>query len=96
MRGNNRTPRSISPKGLKVRTYRTIQFLNRSLIESGLFASLTAARARRCGLDEQRSCSTIVDWGCSSAGRAPALQAGCQEFESPQLHQSLWACSSVG
>jgi hypothetical protein len=26
-------------------------------------------------------------WGCSSAGRAPALQAGSQEFESPQLHQ---------
>ena len=25
-------------------------------------------------------------WGCSSAGRAPALQAGCQEFESPNLH----------
>ena len=28
-------------------------------------------------------------WGCSSAGRAPALQAGCQEFESPQLHHFL-------
>ena len=25
-------------------------------------------------------------WGCSSAGRAPALQAGGQEFESPYLH----------
>ena len=25
-------------------------------------------------------------WGCSSAGRAPALQAGGQEFESPHLH----------
>ena len=25
--------------------------------------------------------------GCSSVGRASALQAGCQEFESPQLHQ---------
>src|SRR5687768_2678809 len=25
-------------------------------------------------------------WGCSSAGRAPALQAGCQGFEPPQLH----------
>ena len=28
-------------------------------------------------------------WGCSSAGRAPALQAGGQEFDSPRLHQSL-------
>jgi hypothetical protein len=24
--------------------------------------------------------------GCSSAGRAPRLQRGCQEFESPHLH----------
>ena len=29
-------------------------------------------------------------WGCSSAGRAPALQAGGQEFDSPHLHQRLW------
>ena len=28
-------------------------------------------------------------WGCSSAGRAPALQAGGQEFDPPHLHQSL-------
>ena len=28
-------------------------------------------------------------WGCSSAGRAPALQAGGQEFDSPHLHQRL-------
>ena len=27
-----------------------------------------------------------MTWGCSSVGRAPALQAGCQEFESPILH----------
>ncbi len=26
-------------------------------------------------------------WGCSSAGRAPALQAGGQRFEPAQLHQ---------
>ena len=26
-------------------------------------------------------------WGYSSVGRAPALQAGGQEFESPYLHQ---------
>ena len=25
-------------------------------------------------------------WGFSSAGRAPALHAGGQEFESPNLH----------
>ena len=27
-------------------------------------------------------------WGCSSVGRAPALQAGGQEFESLHLHWS--------
>ena len=31
---------------------------------------------------------TLEDiWGCSSVGRAPALQAGGQEFESLHLHQ---------
>jgi len=32
----------------------------------------------------------IIDlmWGCSSVGRAVALQAIGQEFESPQLHQT--------
>ena len=29
----------------------------------------------------------IEIWGCSSAGRAPALQAGGQEFDPPHLHQ---------
>ena len=28
-------------------------------------------------------------WGCSSAGRAPALQAGGQEFDPPYLHQGF-------
>ena len=29
---------------------------------------------------------SIAAGGCSSVGRAPALQAGGQEFESPHLH----------
>ena len=37
---------------------------------------------RRAAADEV---STKI-WGCSSAGRAPALQAGGQEFDSPHLH----------
>ena len=28
-------------------------------------------------------------WGCSSAGRAPALQAGGQRFDPAYLHQRL-------
>ena len=28
-----------------------------------------------------------TQWGCSSVGRAPALQAGGQEFESLHLHE---------
>ena len=45
-------------------------------------------------------------WGYSSAGRAPALQAGGHQFESDYLHQALlpngtiaevtWAHSSAG
>ena len=31
-------------------------------------------------------------WGCSSVGRAPALQAGGQEFESLHLHVSYEPC----
>ena len=31
-----------------------------------------------------------IIWGCSSVGRAPALQAGGQEFESLHLH-----CASI-
>ena len=34
-------------------------------------------------------------WGCSSVGRAPALQAGGQEFESLHLHVSNEQCSYV-
>ena len=30
-------------------------------------------------------------WGCSSVGRAPALQAGGQEFESLHLHLHIRA-----
>ena len=34
-------------------------------------------------------------WGCSSAGRAPALQAGGQEFDSPHLHQRIGRIAQV-
>ena len=34
------------------------------------------------------------EWGLSSAGRAPALQAGCRRFDSVRLHQS--SCLRVG
>ena len=32
----------------------------------------------------------LKKWGCSSAGRAPALQAGGQEFDPPHLHHFLF------
>ena len=42
--------------------------------------------------DSQRSLkkkkATLGTWGCSSAGRAPALQAGGHGFEPHHLHQS--------
>ena len=30
-------------------------------------------------------------WGCSSVGRALALQARCRVFDSRQLHQIVWS-----
>ena len=38
--------------------------------------------------DQERTVHNLA-WGCSSVGRAVALQAIGQEFESPQLHQPL-------
>ena len=35
---------------------------------------------------EKTAKSRITIWGCSSAGRAPALQAGGHGFESHHLH----------
>ena len=34
-------------------------------------------------------------WGCSSAGRAPALQAGGQEFDPPHLHHKIGRIAQV-
>ena len=37
-------------------------------------------------LSEETSEKMFSGWGCSSVGRAPALQAGGHEFESHHLH----------
>ena len=36
---------------------------------------------------------TSIFWGISSVGRAPALHAGGQEFESPILHSILFSAA---
>ena len=36
---------------------------------------------------EKKMRAPMETWGCSSAGRAPALQAGGHGFESHHLHQ---------
>ena len=43
-------------------------------------AGSTTVRQAKC------DAASMNFWGCSSAGRAPALQAGGQEFDSPHLH----------
>ena len=35
-----------------------------------------------------------IYWGCSSVGRAPALQAGGHEFESHHLHDDNESCQT--
>ena len=37
----------------------------------------------------------MTEWGRSSTGRAPALQAGGRRFDSDRLHQSFRAVSSL-
>ena len=45
------------------------------------------ARAHRKGKKQEKQQKMAPHpWGCSSVGRAPALQAGGQEFESLHLH----------
>ena len=78
---------------------RTTQFSKAMLFEQTSERDRTLTSARM----------NLFAWGCSSVGRAVALQAIGQEFESPQLHQlrvsrlefenrarARWACSSVG
>ncbi len=39
------------------------------------------------GRNGERAVENLVEtWGCSSAGRAPALQAGGRQFDSVHLH----------
>ena len=38
---------------------------------------------------EGKNPAAAKKWGCSSAGRAPALHAGGQEFDPPHLHQGF-------
>ena len=40
-----------------------------------------------CFVRDKRHPKFEVYWGCSSVGRAVALQAIGQEFDPPQLHQ---------
>ena len=48
-----------------------------------------------CSLEQNKGCEAYSDeWGCSSAGRAPALQAGGQRFEPAHLHHVLASCGS--
>ena len=46
------------------------------------------------GLEKEPQRKSVTEtqraWGYSSAGRAPALQAGGQEFDSPYLHHPIF------
>ena len=43
---------------------------------------------------QPREANLLEIWGCSSAGRAPALQAGGRQFDSVHLHHGRNAASS--
>ena len=52
---------------------------------TGMYASTRCLilKAQKVFAEER----TFIIWGCSSAGRAPALQAGGHRFEPVHLHQ---------
>jgi hypothetical protein len=56
-----------------------------------VFPTLQAVQGLHRLLDRRRRAVAMVgrDGGCSSAGRAPALQAGGHRFESGHLHQNF-------
>jgi hypothetical protein len=43
-----------------------------------------------CGFEISNLKFEIPGWGCSSAGRAPALHAGGHRFDPVHLHQIEW------
>ena len=40
--------------------------------------------------EKQNIESYMISWGLSLVGRAPALHAGGQEFDSPSLHHTFY------
>lgn len=50
----------------------------------------------RCPLQSRMHRACIRDWGCSSAGRASALQAEGHRFDPDHFHQIQYVRSSIG
>ena len=55
-------------------------------VHSSTLAEANARAHRKGKKQEKQQKMAPHPWGCSSVGRAPALQAGGQEFESLHLH----------
>ena len=74
-------------------TYRTTYFLKSVRFFDVKWKRLSAGLHGLCEpslqyiIDDRGMVFSGVKWGCSSVGRAVALQAKGQEFKSPQLHQ---------
>ena|SRR5215472_16529433 len=58
---------------------------SRGSLHRGQNVSFRSFRTRANALKSKK----VPLWACSSAGRAPALQAGGQGFESPHVHQLI-------
>ena len=59
-----------------------VQFRGYNLVKQ-----IITSEKKRDGSKDLRTDLLNAIWGCSSVGRAPALQAGGREFESLHLHQ---------
>ena len=69
----------------------TLGFLNLRVHTSVGFCSILKVLDELSKWGSEGESPQPLIWGCSSAGRAPALHAGGQEFDPPHLHQErVW------
>ena len=101
---NFQGPRFLKKKQSVLQTQRVHPFPFRTrklssavakILYGRLYGKIVQCRHKRRGRSNPsltskkwRKQTTFIKWGCSSAGRAPALQAGGHGFESHHLHQS--------
>ena len=76
----------FDPKGCIFEGFLLVEAESNILYAKAEMAKSTEKTALRASPESSVAALGSPFWGCSSAGRAPALQAGGQGFDSPHLH----------